>query len=155
MNHPINKALLFTFAFWVYSTTMYGCGPKPTDKAPDVIQDATEIVPVQLNDMFNQVFPSQSYTLAKQYRFAPPSAVLVVGGTFSGRPGQYMHARIKVGAAFCEYQAYEVTDKILELMDCYDIPQNEVSTLNAGTVIELQNYDAPGLLLEVQFLIAR
>lgn len=150
--------LKYAIAFQISSLALYGCGSgQSLVKQEEVTKNASEVIPVQLNDMWNVIFPSQSFTLTKDYRFTPPSSVFVVGGSFAGHPGQYLRARIKVGAAFCEYQNYNTTDATLNLQTCYGLDdyESDVVTLASGTVIELQNYDAPGLLLETQFVIAR
>jgi hypothetical protein len=128
------------------------CGGAPTSALTD---GASEIRDIQLNDTWAQVFPSEAITLDNDYRFQAPKEVQVVGGTFAGSPMQYIRARIRVGpTTSCEYLSTSTDAKALPLIECYGMSK-EVVTLPSGTVIELNNYDAPGLLLEVHFQIAR
>lgn len=109
-------------------------------------------IDVQLNDTWNQVFPSESVQISDTRRFYEPAVIQVVGGAFAGIPGQRLHARIKLGnTRMCEYFAMIQTDAVLVLDACYNFVDG--AYLEAGTVIELENYDAPGLLLEVHFTL--
>lgn len=151
------KPIYFVFAFWLYSTLFYGCGsasqsqPKQLEGGPA----SAPVISVQLNDMWNQVFPSQSAQLTDSRYFTAPSSINAVGGSYAGdHPGQYLHARILVGEEQCEYQANGINETVFTLQFCSGgIGTN--TYLAADTVIELVNYDAPGILIEAHFNLTR
>jgi hypothetical protein len=102
--------------------------------------------------MWNQVFPSEAVILSDNRRFDVPSSVQVVGGSFAGLPTQQIRARIKLGGTCeCEYFNYDNQGTSLSLQACYNFTSGDM--LQAGTKIELENYDAPGLLLEAHFTL--
>lgn len=115
------------------------------------------VISVSLNDAFTTVTPNGSEkveTTDARY-FNAPSAVNVVQGAYNGsNPGQYLHARITVGSAMCEYQANGINITVLSLQFCTGgIGVNTL--IPANTILELENYDAPGYLLEANFNLVK
>lgn len=137
-----------------------GCGAKSVPK--QVLPSSPGPISVQLNDAWNQSFPSESVQTSDARYFNPPSAVNVVQGVaqcWDGSaffnctgPEKALRARITFGAEVCEYQANNTNDTQLLLVSCGALPIAPVQ-LPAGTVITLDNYDAPGQLLEVSFTL--
>lgn len=119
--------------------------------------DSPAIISVSLNDAFTTVAPngSERVQLTDARYFTPPSSVTVVNGTYAGHsPGQYMHGKILVGAEECQYQATSISDVVLSLQYCSGgLGPN--TYLPAGTEIELLNHNAPGFLLEANFVLVR
>lgn len=157
---PVSKPLLYAFAYMLYSTLFYGCGSgqqtEPTRQLPGG-PTAPSVIAVSLNDAFTTVTPNGSErveTTDPRY-FTAPLAVNIVQGSYSGsNPGQWLHARIIVGSEQCEYQNTGINDPVLSLQFCSGgIGAN--TYLPANTVIELQNYDAPGYLLQADFYLSR
>lgn len=151
----MTKTWRFLTAYAI-SNIIYSCAPA----TPSTIRvgggdSPTPIIAVQLNDAWNQEFPSEAVEILDARYFTPPSVVQVVNGTYAGNnPGQYLHARILVNNEQCEYQATSITATQLELQFCSGgIVANTL--LPAGSFIELNNFDAPGLLLEVHFNLVR
>jgi hypothetical protein len=107
-------------------------------------------VDVQLNDTWNQAFPSESYAVNGASSMFFPDQVQVVGGTFAGNPGQYLHARLHYGSQVCTYQATSTAAAFLTIFDCTSTTEYHQP---AGISLELENYDAPGLLLEAHITI--
>lgn len=147
------------FAFWLYTLLTYGCGApqsQSTTKLPGG-PDAPSVIAVSLDDAFTTVVPngSERVELTDSRYFTPPSALNIVQGSYAGgNPGQYLHARLIVGAEQCEYQANGITLTVLSLQYCSGgIGAN--TYLAAGTEIELSNYDAPGFLVQANFVLTR
>lgn len=127
------------------------CGSGGGTSMPKTVGGSAPVIQVQLNDLWNQVFSSESVRLSDLRYFSPPSVVHAVGGAYAGgNPSQYLHARLKIDAWVCEYQANNVSSNALVLQSCAGGIVNNTQ-LPAGTIIELENYDAPGILLEVHF----
>jgi hypothetical protein len=151
------KIVYYAFAFWFYSFLMYGCGSAGQSSPKQLAGGPTSspVIAVQLNDMWNQVFPSESVELTDARYFTPPSAITAVGGSYGGsNPGQYLHARIVIGSEQCEYQANGINETVFSLQFCSGgVGSN--TYLPAGTQIELVNYDAPGILIEAHFNLTR
>lgn len=145
----------YTLAFAISCLFNFGCGSSPQGPIPIGGPDSAPVISVQLNDKFNEVFPSEAIQLNDARFFTPPSIINVVQGAYSGTNfGQYLHARITVSGVACEYQGNSIYAVTLTLQSCYGgLGPN--TYLPSGTVIELVNYDAPGLLLEVQFNLVR
>lgn len=155
---PVSKPLLYAFAYMLYSTLMYGCGKAPsTAKQLPGGPDAPSVIAVSLDDAFTTVAPngSEKVELTDSRYFTPPNAINIVQGAYAGsNPGQYLHARIYVGAEVCEYQANGINLTVMSLQYCSGgIGPN--TYLASGTVIELQNYDAPGFLVQANFYLSR
>ena len=141
-----------------------GCGARTQSVPKTPVTEGP--VAAQLNDTWNESFPSEAVKLSDTRYFKPPSAVQVVQGsaqcwngsafyTCTG-PEKTLRARIVIGAlGVCEYRAADTTMTTLALQDCGGIASDNETQLPQGTVIELQNYDAPGQLLEVQFFLHR
>ena len=113
------------------------------------------VIAVQLNDLWQQAFPSEAVEITDIRYFTAPSVVRVVGGSYAGSaPGQYLHARLVVNNEQCEYQSYGINDYNLVLQFCTGgITTN--AQLPENSYIELVNYDAPGYLLETHFNLTR
>lgn len=156
---PVSKALLYAFAYMLYSTLMYGCGSNPGTEARKLPggPDSPAVIAVSLDDAFTAVTPngSEKIELTDSRYFTPPNAVDIVQGSYAGTtPGQYLHARLIVGAEQCEYQANGTTITVMDLQYCTgSLGANNF--LPSGTVIELQNYDAPGFLLQANFSLTK
>lgn len=135
-----------------------GCGPAAQNaaKLPGG-PDAPSVIAVSLDDAFTTVTPngSERVELTDARYFTPPSALNIVQGSYAGsNPGQYLHARLIVGAEQCEYQANGIGITVLSLQFCSGgIGAN--TYLASGTVIELQNFDCPGFLVEANFNLVR
>ena len=135
-----------------------GCGPaaQSAAKLPGG-PDAPSVIAVSLDDAFTTVTPngSEKVELTDARYFTPPSALNIVQGSYAGsNPGQYLHARLLVGAEQCEYQANGTSLTVLSLQFCSGgIGTN--TYLPSGTVIELQNFDAPGFLVQANFNLTR
>lgn len=119
--------------------------------------NSPNVIPVSLNDAFTTVAPNGSekvQTTDDRY-FTPPSAINIVQGVYTGNaPGQYLHGRIKINAEHCDYQSNSINNPVLSLMYCTGgIGANTL--LSNGAVIELENYDAPGYLLEANFNLVK
>lgn len=147
--------LRYTLAFLIVTELMYGCGANPTNVAQKLPggPDAPSVIAVSLDDAFTTVAPngSEKVELTDSRYFTPPSSVTIVNGTYQGsNPGQYLHARLLVGAEQCEYQANGIGLTVLSLQFCSGgIGAN--TRLSSGTVIELVNFDCPGFLVEANF----
>lgn len=119
--------------------------------------DAPSVIAVSLDDAFTTVTPngSEKVELTDARYFTPPSSVNIVQGSYTGsNPGQYLHARLVIGSEQCEYEANGIAVTVLSLQFCSG--GFGVNTyLPAGTVIELQNYDAPGFLVQANFYLSR
>lgn len=137
-------------------SAMTGCGSAESIQKVGGPGSAPVIV-VSLNDAFTLVSPngSEKVQLTDSRYFTPPTSVTVVQGAYAGsNPGQYLHARLYVGSEQCEYQNTGINDPVLTLMFCSGgVGAN--TYLPAGTVIELQNYDAPGYLLQADFNLVK
>lgn len=131
-----------------------GCGPaaQSAAKLPGG-PDAPSVIAVSLDDAFTAVTPngSERVELTDARYFTPPNALNIVQGSYAGsNPGQYLHARLIVGAEQCEYQANGIGLTVLSLQFCSGgIGAN--TYLASGTEIELSNYDAPGFLVQANF----
>ena len=160
---PVSKPVLFAFSFWLFTTLMYGCGAKKTQPVVvNIPQNSPDPVLVQLDDAWKQVFPSESVRLGNAAKFQAPSAVYVVSGEAQCWDGssfypcngadKILRARLHIGDELCEYQADNSADVVLSLRDCSQ-DYSQPTMLEKDTVIELENYDAPGQLLEVKFFL--
>ncbi len=155
------KPVHFAFAWMLYSTLFYGCGSgqSPSEPARQLPggPSAPNVIAVSLDDAFTTVTPngSEKVGLTDSRYFTPPLAVNIVQGTYAGgNPLQYLHARLHVGSEQCEYQSTGVSDPVLSLQFCSGgVGPN--TYLPSGTVIELENYDAPGFLVQANFTLVR
>jgi hypothetical protein len=134
------------------------CGPagQSATKLPGG-PDAPSVIAVSLDDAFTTVTPngSEKVELTDARYFTPPSALNIVQGSYAGsNPGQYLHARLYVGAEQCEYQANGIGLTVLSLQFCSGgIGAN--TYLASGTEIELNNNDCPGFLVQANFNLVR
>lgn len=161
---PVSKTILYVFAFHLSSLFLYGCGAAPSVPKEVVLTANEPPRLIQLNDAWSQVFPSESVITAGAYKFTAPSAVYVVSGAAQCWNGtsfypcngssKLLRARLKIGSEICEYQADNTADTVLSLRLC-SVDYTVQSTLPQGTVIELENFDAPGQLLEIQFYLSQ
>lgn len=148
------------FATVLYSTLMYGCGSGALPGQATALPggpDSPAIISVSLNDAFTTVTPngSEKVQLTDARYFNPPNSITIVSGAYAGHaPGQYQHGRISVGAEQCQYQALSINDTVLSLRWCSGgLGPN--TYLAAGSVIELTNFNAPGFLLEANFVLVK
>lgn len=148
------------FAFWLYTMIAYGTGcgkAASTAKQLPGGPDSPSVIAVSLDDAFTTVTPngSEKVELTDARYFTPPNAINIVQGVYAGfNPGQYLHARIIIGAEVCEYQANGINLTVMSLQYCSGgVGPN--TYLASGTEIELQNYDAPGFLVEAVFYLSR
>lgn len=146
----------------VIISLLTGCGGAAKSVPKTLLPSSSGPISVQLNDAWNQTFPSESAQTSDARYFTPPSAVFVVqgaaqcwnGSAFFNCTGseKALRARITFGADVCEYQANDTNQTALSLVSCGALPIAPVQ-IPAGTVITLDNYDAPGQLLEVSFTL--
>ena len=94
-----------------------GCGGAATSAIKTVGgENSPSTIAVQLNDMWNQVFPSESVQLADSRLFVAPNQIDVVGGSYGGStPTQYLRARINTPLGSCDYQSTGINDPTLVL----------------------------------------
>jgi hypothetical protein len=152
-------AMVAALAAVVLLTSACGKTQDSVPKATPQLPSGPGTLAVQLNDAWNQAFPSESAQLSDARYFNPPAEVFVVQGAalcwdgvnFNPCNGssKALHARIHVGAAQCEYIANDNSQLVLSLLGCSGLPIDGL--LPAGTTITLENYDAPGQLLEAHF----
>lgn len=141
----------------ILATALSGCGPgSPINRLPGG-PDSPAVISVSLDDAFTTITPngSEKVQLTDNRYFNPPLAVNVVQGSYSGsNPSQYLHVRLYVGSEQCEYQANGISLTVLSLQFCSGgLGPN--SYLPGGTIIELLNYDAPGFLVQANFMLVR
>lgn len=103
---------------------------------------------VQLNDLHQQVFPSESVILGDSRLFTPPTSVLVVSGSPCASPftPNKLKAEIRVnGSPVAEYESSNILSSIIP--QTYQNVAYPIS-LVAGDIVELRNLIGCGLLYE-------
>lgn len=103
---------------------------------------------VQLNDLHQQVFPSESVVLGDSRLFTPPNNVLVVSGSPCGSPFTPNKLKAEIllnGSPVAEYESLNILASLIPLtFQNISYPIN----LAAGDIIELRNTTGCGLLFE-------